>query len=142
MLTQIKYGALDKILDSLGMSTNDAEPCAESEGYRIDFEQNFTVELQRLNSEDCRISARIFSMGKSLQVQDEQIRKAMEIMSELVSDTPRGTSLAISGHDNCLRMCIELEGSDDDRLIRDFHGFIHFAFAYKQTYFKHKNDKS
>jgi hypothetical protein len=138
--TTIRYGALNLILESLGMTLADTEPAAESDAYRIDFEQNLTIELQHLQGSNCRVSARIFSMGKSLQVQDEQLRMAMHIFSELLNDLPAGTSMAISDHDNCLRICIEIVTENADLIMFQFNQFIHVAFAYKQTYFKHKND--
>ena len=70
-----RYGALNKILESLGMTLSDTEQCAGEGGYRIDFEKNFTIELQHLGGSDCRLSARIFGLGKSLQVQENQIKK-------------------------------------------------------------------
>mgnify|MGYP001266810109 CR=1 FL=1 len=80
-----RYGALNKILESLGMTLSDTEQCAGEGGYRIDFEKNFTVELQHLGGADCRVSARIFSLGKSLQVQENQIKLALALFSELKS---------------------------------------------------------
>ena len=142
-LLKTRPDVLNKILESLGMSTDDIEQCAENDGYRIDFEQNFTIELQRLKGTDCRISARIFGLGKSLQVQDEQLRKAMTVFSELAEDMPPTVSMAISDHDNCLRICIEISDSDEiDPVMSEFNSFVQVAFAYKQTYLKHKNERN
>lgn len=132
---------LNKILESLGMCAHDTEPCAETDGYRIDFEQNFTVELQRIPESGCRVSARIFSLGKSLQVQDDQLRRAMSIFSEVSSDLPEGMSMAISDHDNCLRICIEITNNNVNLTMAEFNAFVQMAFAYKQTYFQHKGDR-
>ncbi|EDM83712.1 hypothetical protein LMED105_13112 [Limnobacter sp. MED105] len=134
----IRYGALNKILESLGMSAGDTEQCAATDGYRIDFEKNFTVELQHLGGTDCRVSARIFSLGKSLQVQENQIKLALNLFGELKNDMPDGVSTAISNHDNCLRLCVEIVSENNDIIMTQFQGFVHVAFAYKQTYFQHK----
>ncbi|MCR2746792.1 hypothetical protein [Limnobacter parvus] len=120
------------------MTLADTEQAAESDAYRIDYEQNLTIELQHLKGADCRVSARIFCLGKSLQVQDDQLRMAMGIFSELLNDLPNGTSMAISDHDNCLRICIEITSENADQALFQFNQFIHVAFAYKQTYFQHK----
>lgn len=134
----IQYGALNKILESLGLSPSDTEPCATTDGYRIDFEKNFTVELQHLGGTGCRVSARIFSMGKSLQVQENQIKMALNLFGELKNDMPDGVSTAISNHDNCLRLCIEIVSENNNIIMAQFQGFIHVAFAYKQTYFQYR----
>ena len=139
-LLNTRHGALNLILESLGMTLSDLELAAESDAYRIDFEQNLTVELQHMPGTDCRISARISKLGKSLQVQDDQLRVAMEIFAALLDDLPSGVSMAISDHDNCLRICIEIRTNKPDIVMMQFNQFIHVAFAYKQTYLKHKND--
>lgn len=131
-------GALGKILDALGLGTHEVESAAESDAYRIDFEEQFTVEIQRGFSQNCRISARIFNLGKSLQVQEQQLKRAMELFSELIDDLPECISLSISDHDNCLRICIEVADMEAEQLMTQFHGFVHVAFAYKQTYLKHR----
>lgn len=136
-----RHGALNQILESFGMTLDEVEPAAEMDAYRLDFEQNFTIELQHMHAADCRASARIFNLGKSLQVQDEQLRMAMGIFSELLDDLPKGTSMAVSSHDNCLRICIEIQADKTDHVMSQFNQFIHVAFAYKQTYFLHKTDK-
>lgn len=141
-LLTTRYGALNKILESLGMSTHDTEQCAETDGYRIDFEKNFTIELQHLSGSACRVSARIFRLGKSLQVQDDQLRRAMAIFTELLSDLPAGMAMAISDYDNCLRICFEITTENTDMIMTQFNAFTHMAFAYKQTYFKHKDERS
>lgn len=130
--------AIDQILDSLGLKTSNLEKAAESDAYRIDFEQNFTVELQQLPDASCRVSARIFSLGKSLQVQDNQLVQAMQVFTELQQEIPQGISLAISDHDNCLRLCLEIVSNTQDFIMAQFNDFVQIAFAYKHTYFKHK----
>lgn len=135
----IQYGALDKILESLGMSPNETEQCAAADGYRIDFEKNFTIELQHLGGADCRVSARIFSLGKSLQVQENQIKLALALFGEFKDDIPAGVSTAISNHDNCLRLCLEIVSENNDIIMNQFQEFVHVAFAYKQTYFQQKS---
>lgn len=134
-------GALGKILDALGLGTHDVESAAESDAYRIDFEEQFTVEIQRGLTQDCRISARVFNLGKSLQVQEQQLKRAIQLFSELIDDLPECISLAISDHDNCLRICIEVADTESEHLMSQFHGFVHVAFAYKQTYLKHRADQ-
>lgn len=133
-----RYGALNKILESLGMSLNDTEQCATADGYRIDYEKNFTIELQYLDGEDCRVSARIFSLGKSLQVQENQIKLALTLFGELKEDIPSGISTAISNHDNCLRLCLEIFSENNDLIMNQYQEFVHVAFAYRQTYFQQK----
>lgn len=131
-------GALGKILEALGLGTHDVESAAESDAYRIDFEEQFTVEIQRGLTQDCRISARVFNLGKSLQVQEQQLKRAIQLFSELIDDLPECISLGISDHDNCLRICVEIADTNADQLMKQFHGFVHVAFAYKQTYLKHQ----
>lgn len=133
-----KSEAIDQILDSLGLTTSNTEKAAESDAYRIDFEQNFTVELQHLHLSTCRVSARIFSLGKSLQVQDNQLIQAMQIFTEVQQDIPQGISLTVSDHDNCLRLCLEITDKTHDLIMAQFNDFVQVAFAYKHTYFKHK----
>ena len=130
--------AIHQILDSLGLNTGNIERAAESEAFRIDFEQNFTVEIQQLTESTCRVSTRLFSLGKSLQVQDTQLGQAMYIFTELQQDIPQGFSLGISNHDNCVRLCLELANSTRELIMGKFNEFVQIAFAYKQTYFKHK----
>ena len=131
-------GALAKILDALGLSIHDVESAPESDAYRIDFEEQFTIEIQRGFTQDCRISARVFNLGKSLQVQEQQLKRAIQLFSELIDDLPECISLGISDHDNCLRICIEIADTNAEQLMKQFHGFVHVAFAYKQTYLKHR----
>lgn len=127
-----------QILDSLGFNTSNVEKAAESDAFRIDFEQNFTVELQQQSESTCRVSARIFSLGKSLQVQDTQLGQAMLIFTELQQDVPQGISLCISDHDNCVRICLEIANNTNESMMAQFNEFVHIAFAYKHTYFDHK----
>lgn len=130
---------IDQILVSLGLNTSSIEKAAESNAYRIDFEQNFTVELQHLHQSICRVSARISNLGKSLQVQDNQLAQAMRIFTELQQDIPQGISLTISDHDNCLRLCLEIRNDSLDFVLTQFNDFVQVAFAYKHTYFKHRD---
>jgi len=44
----IRYGALNKILESLGMSAGDTEQCAATDGYRIDFEKTSLLSCSTL----------------------------------------------------------------------------------------------
>ena len=44
----------------------------------------------------------------------------------------------ISNHDNCVRLCLELANSTRELIMGQFNEFVQIAFAYKQTYFKHK----
>jgi len=127
-----------QILDSLGLNTSNVEKAAESDAFRIEFEQNFTVEIQQLTECTCRVSARIFSLGKSLQVQDTQLGQAMHIFAELQQDIPQGISLSISDHDNCVRICLEIANNTLETVMGQFNDFAQIAFAYKHTYFKHK----
>jgi len=77
-------------------------------------------------------------LGKSLQVQENQIKLALNLFGELKNDMPDGVSTAISNHDNCLRLCVEIVSENNDIIMTQFQGFVHVAFAYKQTYFQHK----
>ena len=132
----------EKILDSLGIVIQQLEPAAESEAsYRIAFEKNFTVEISELSTSICRVSARICQLGKSLQVQEQQLSKAIEVFSALIEEAPNGLSLAVSDHDNCLRTIFEITRTRQKTQQEEsslFETFVNFSFAYKQTYFVHK----
>lgn len=77
--------------------------------------------------------------GKSLQVQENQIKLALALFGALKDDMPAGVSIAISHHDNCLRLCLEIVSENNDIVMTQFQGFVHVAFAYKQTYFQNKS---
>lgn len=128
---------LTQILNNLGLKPEDLEPCAGSSGVRIQFENNFTVELDQQSNGHCRISARLSRLASSLHTQDIQVIKALEIYAEVMDKAPSHSSLAISLHDNCLRQVIDLtptrQKTREDTL-RDFDHFVQFAYAFKRTY--------
>ncbi|MFN7506634.1 MAG: hypothetical protein ACK5Q1_13870, partial [Limnobacter sp.] len=62
----------------------------------------------------------------------------LNLFDEVKSDIPTGISIAISNHDNCLRLCIEIVSDKNDVIMTRFQEFVHVAFAYKQTYFQHR----
>lgn len=130
--------SLDAILESLGLEASDLENPAEEGGVRIEFEQNFAIELQDNHHGHCRISARVCKLGQSLVVQEQQLEKALSILSALQDKIPHHVSLAVSTHDNCLRNVLEIpkettEEQKDD-LLNQFNDFLNYSFAYKQTY--------
>lgn len=122
------------ILHSLGLAEDALERRDEAEGFRIEFERNFAIEIEPIDSV-CRLSARISSLGKSLQAQETQIIKGLQMTDSLHEEMPTGVSLAVSDYDACLRLCIELvEHADAAQTMASFHQFVNFAFAFKQTY--------
>lgn len=129
------------ILESLGFDRKQ-QPTSPNEGFRIEFEQNFAIEIQPCQQGACRLSARVCKLGHSLQVQEEQLKKALSLLSELQGSVPEYTSLAISNHDNCLRSVVELPNEppqNQEQMLERLNGFINFAFAYKQTYITFRN---
>ncbi|HEX4842125.1 MAG TPA: hypothetical protein VFV57_00520 [Limnobacter sp.] len=134
------HHSMNDVLQALGLSTDMLEPAAETSGYRIEFERQFTVELHGDPHEACRLSTRLCVLGKSLQVQESQLRKAMQIYSEIAGDVPEDCSLAISEYDNCLRVVRDLVHLRADKPTDTvFHEFVNFAFAFKQTYLQMRN---
>jgi hypothetical protein len=137
IITTTTKSAFQKITESLGLSKDELEPCAEKEGYRITFEKNFTVELMTQANINCRSSARICLLGKSLQVQEQQLQKALELFTEVRKEAPRGLSLTVSDYDNCLRIVTEIKAEKDPQSAKegeDFEAFLNFAFAFKHTF--------
>lgn len=131
------------ILEQLGL---EKPSLAEvSKGFRIEFENQFFVELHPLSNSLCRVSARISRLAKSLETQNRQIEKALSLQKDLGDRTPRNAALAISGHDNCLRSVLDLEparatnGTESDeqrtaKLMQQFQTFVHYAYALKTTF--------
>ncbi|HEX4917178.1 MAG TPA: hypothetical protein VFV43_04710 [Limnobacter sp.] len=137
------HHSMTDVLQALGLSADMLEPAAETSGYRIEFERQFTVELHGGRDEACRLSTRLCVLGKSLQVQESQLRKAMQIYSDIAEDVPEACSLAISEYDNCLRVVRDLIQPPADRPTDTvFHEFVNFAFAFKQTYLQLRNGMS
>lgn len=134
---------LTALLAGLGLSLSDLEESAMGNAYRIEFEDNFTIELEPLNEIAFKASTRICLLGKSLEVQNKQIEKAMHLMEEvMVLGTPF-ESLAISQEDNCLRLLVELVQEckpaepemAKERLAKEFEDFASNAYAFRKTYF-------
>jgi hypothetical protein len=122
----------------MGLQADQLEPCAEQDGIRIEFEQNFVLELQEPNRHSCRVSSRVCQLGKSLEIQEKQVRRALEIFSEVKKEAPSGSSLAISKHDNCLRTAFDILEENHPDCVKSFNCFIEFAFAYRYTYMAHR----
>lgn len=129
-------GTLNLILNQLGFPLEQHEDTLPTEGYRLEFESNFVLELHGLGDRTCRLSTRIVSLGKSLQVQENQIKAMLGIFSELMQDLPPSVSPAISNHDNCLRLCREINSQDVEEAMRQFQEFVELAFAFQQTCFR------
>ncbi|HEX4879610.1 MAG TPA: hypothetical protein VFV39_07185 [Limnobacter sp.] len=135
-----RHHTLEDVLRALGLTADMLEPAAETSGYRIEFEQQFAIELHGNKQEPCRLSTRLCVLGKSLQVQESQLKKAMQIYSDIQEDIPAACSLAISDHDNCLRVVRDLVYSVPEHTTEvAFNEFVNFAFAFKQTYLQLRN---
>jgi hypothetical protein len=134
--TATRSTTLSLILDGLGYGEENPDNTGPAETYRLDFEQNFTLELQNMEDSSCRISARIFGLGKSLQVQEKQIQTALHVFSEVIEDLPPNVSPAIANQDNSLRLCMEISSTHPEEVMGQFHEFVSLAFAYQQTCFK------
>lgn len=134
---------LTDLLAGLGLSVSDLEESALGNAYRIEFEDNFTVELEPLSEYAFKASTRICLLGKSLEVQNKQIEKAMTLMEEVMALGTPFETLAISQEDNCLRLLVELfqapTATDpkkaQERLAKEFEEFASNAYAFRKTYF-------
>lgn len=130
--------SLEVILESLGLEIDTLESPSEEGGIRIEFEQNFAIEMQDDVHGQCRISARVCKLGQSLLVQEQQLQKAMNILGVLQDKIPKRVSLTVSTHDNCLRNVLEIPrhtpDEQKDGVLHQFNDFLNFSFAYKQTY--------
>lgn len=131
---------LDEILDYLGVSADQLGPCAEQEGYRIEFEGHYALEIALLHNQYCRLSARICLLAKSQEVQDRQFKKALDLYGELHNEFPICMSIAVSNYDNCLRLTAELNTKtplieNKPGKIKDyFEHFVNYSHAFKKTY--------
>jgi hypothetical protein len=141
--TQIQptvQSVLDGILNYLGITDDQLGPSVGQEGFRIEFEDNYCVELATLQHEHCRFSARICLLARSLEVQERQIHKALDLYSELHNGFPIAMSLSISNFDNCLRMTTEvapgqyLIENKSGKLEDYFENFVNYSHAFKKTY--------
>ena len=117
--------------------------------FRVEFENQFAIELEALTQHLCRISARLCQLGKSQIVQNSQIERALGLFSEIFGLDQLTLSLAVSRNDNCLRLICELNDTDasskapnGDALFNSFEEFSYNAFAFKQTFLKHQTEKS
>ncbi len=134
---------LTRIVESLGLTLGDLEPTHGTPGYRVAFEQNFFIELHEaichkgINNPICRASTRLSKLGHSLTTQELQVQHAMRLAAEVQEDIPVNSSLSISNHDNCLRLCMEIDQAPDDELLLAFQSFVDFSFAFKQMYLKY-----
>lgn len=133
--TQIK-SPIQTILECLELDAGDeALLNAKKDAYRITFEHNFAIELLELSDNACRVSARVCLLGKSLSGQENQITKALQLYQEVQSEAPRGTSLAVSDHDSCLRLVNEVGLSDQTGYYKaQFENFLNFSFVFKKTF--------
>ncbi|MDH4396483.1 MAG: hypothetical protein QE278_12445 [Limnobacter sp.] len=131
---------LDGILDYLGITEDQLGPSVGQEGFRIEFEDNYCVELATLTQEHCRFSARICLLARSLEVQERQIHKALDLYAELHNGFPIAMSLSISHFDNCLRMTTEVAPGEylienkPGKLEDYFENFVNYSHAFKKTY--------
>jgi hypothetical protein len=128
------------ILNYLGISEDQLGPSVGQEGFRIEFEDNYCVELSTLPKEHCRFSARICLLARSLEVQERQIHKALDLFAELHHGFPIAMSLTISSFDNCLRMTTEFAPGEyqienkQGKLEDYFENFVNYSHAFKKTY--------
>lgn len=140
---------LEKILHNLGMSLADLQQntSESSNTFRVEFENQFAVELEILTHDLCRVSARLCRLGKSQIVQNSQIEKALALFSEIFGLDQLELSLAVSKNDNCLRIICELNEDGlpantqiAEALFNAFEEFAYNAFAFKQTFLNHELD--
>ncbi|MCQ8895828.1 hypothetical protein NQT62_05170 [Limnobacter humi] len=135
------------ILEQLGMGGGELVGVQTNQSFRIEFENQFCVELYPLSNNICRISARLSRLAKSLETQNRQIEKALDLQRDLIHRTPHASALAISNHDNCLRSVLDLQWPTTARLqmighfqdssedlMQRFQEFVHFAYAFKLTF--------
>ncbi|HEY1058839.1 MAG TPA: hypothetical protein VGE55_08925 [Limnobacter sp.] len=133
------------ILAQLGLKCPQSSVAEATQGFRIEFDNQFFVELHAISPDICRVSSRISRLAKSLETQNRQIEKALSLQQDLGERTPRNVALAISGHDNCLRSVLDLEGGAcfadgqvqeeiTENLMRQFQAFVHYAYALKSTF--------
>lgn len=131
---------LDEILDYLGITEDQLGPCVGQDGFRIEFEDNYCLELATLSEDYCRFSARICLLAKSLEIQERQIQKALDLYAELHNGFPIVMSLAVSHFDNCLRITTEVKAgeywieSKKGKLVDYFENFVNYSHAFKKTY--------
>lgn len=137
---QSAQSVLDAILNYLGITEDQLGPCVGQDGFRIEFEDNYCLELAILPQEYCRMSARICLLARSLEVQERQIQKALDLYAELHNGFPVAMSLAVSNFDNCLRLTTEIKAGEYwienkvGKLEDYFENFVNYSHAFKKTY--------
>ena len=133
---------MESLLKALGFGQAELDSSRQQTSFRIEFDNQFAVELEPLNPTLCRISARICSLGKSQEVQNSQILKAFKLYEEVLSNSNSATTLSISNYDICLRLLYEFqEGEQSNQnghpeyLVGMLEEFASDAYAFKKTYF-------
>lgn len=147
MLTQVsKCAPMESLLQALGFDQAESGGGQDQTSFRIEFDQQFAVELEPLTPKLCRVSARICSLGKSQTVQNSQILKAFNLYEEVLSEASGAMTLSISQYDNCLRLLYEFGNSADthqkghaEYLVEMLEEFASNAYAFKKTYFSLDN---
>ncbi|NJM33280.1 MAG: hypothetical protein HC848_11105 [Limnobacter sp.] len=145
-MTNIQTNTLDLILAAIGIDISQLEPRAEDEGFRLELEDNFAVELLQLKSGRCRASARLCMLGKGLITQETQLVKALELYRELFSAKPLIglPSLAITDFDNCIRLVKDLpavaNSNEADQVLKMLEDYVYIAQAFKKTFVKFEGD--
>ena len=134
--------ALQLILQHLGLDTADAADSATDLGIRLEFEDNFAVEVNVPHPGVCRLSTRICLLARNLETQDRQLVKALGLHTDLLEDLPASVSLCASEYDNCLRLCLDLNQeqwhatihSANNPIGEAFEAFANVCLAFKKTY--------
>lgn len=138
----IKCAPLESMLQALGTSLSDMQEDENQTSFRIEFENQFAIELQPLTNDLCRMSARLCALGKSQEVQNSQILKAFKLFEEVIDPNLSRLTLSISQYDNCLRLMCEFrnntkvsEAQNTEELLNYLEFFASDAYAFKKTYF-------
>jgi len=124
--------ALARLIGSTEMV---AQAKTEGGAYRLSFNDQFFIEAEDITHSVFRVSTRVVRLSHSLTTRESQALEALNLFSTIRHMLPNGISLAVSKHDRCLRLVMEMEVSPTEgRPVPDLTEFIQSAHAFRQLF--------
>ncbi|MEY3201589.1 MAG: hypothetical protein RIR70_1139, partial [Pseudomonadota bacterium] len=99
------------------------------------FNDQFFIEAEDITHTLFRVSTRVVRLSHSLTTRESQALEALNLFTTIRHMLPSGLSLAVSKHDRCLRLVMEMEASSGTgQPAPDLTEFIQSSHAFRQLF--------
>lgn len=140
--SQTLTGAAAALARLLGSTEVVEQAKTETGAYRLNFNDQFFIEAEDMNPQSFRVSTRVVRLSHSLTTRETQALDALKLFTTIRHMVPNGLSLAVTRHDRCLRLVMEIENPmGRGTPAPDLMQFIHSAHAFRQLFMRNSGTK-